>query len=77
MTTADLEHTIAALSARTPALESLVAAVAAHTPIDHKQAFATYDDATQEILDRYSGLPIGETVLALFEQALADPRQLL
>jgi integrase len=36
MTTADLEHTIAALSARPLALESLVAAVAAHTSIDRK-----------------------------------------
>jgi hypothetical protein len=76
MTTADLEHTIAALSARTLALESLVAAVAAHTS-DRKQALAAYDGAAREILDRYSGLPIGETVLELVEQAFADLRQVL
>jgi hypothetical protein len=77
MTTADLEHTIAALSARTLALKSLVAAVAAHTSIDRKQALAAYDVTAQAILDRYSGLPIGETVLGLVEQAFADLRQVL
>ena len=77
MTTTDLEHTIAALSARTLALESLVAAVAAHTSIDRKQALAAYDEAAQAVLDHYSGLPIGDTVLGLVEQAFADLRQML
>lgn len=77
MTPEDLEHTIAALSARMMALESLVAAIAAHATIDRERALAAYDAATQETIDRYSGLPVGEVVLALIEQSYAELRHFL
>jgi len=51
--------------------------MAAHTSIDRRQALAAYDEAAQAVLDRYSGLPIGETVLGLVEKAFADLRQVL
>ena len=73
----DLEHTIAALSARLLALESLVAALAAHATVDRERALAAYDAAAQEAIDRCSGLPVGEIVLDLIEQSYAELRHLL
>ena len=73
----DLEHTIAALSARMMALESLVAVLAAHATVDRERALAAYDAAAQEAIDRCSGLPVGEIVLELIEQSYAELRHLL
>jgi hypothetical protein len=77
MTSEDLEHTIAAPSARRLALESLVATLAAHATGDRERALAAYDGAAQEAIDRCSGLPVGEVVLDLIEHSYAELRHLL
>jgi len=73
----DLEPTIAALSARLLALESLVAPLAAHATVDRERALAAYDAAAREAIDRCSGLPVGDIVLDLIEQSYAELRHLL
>lgn len=59
------------------ALESLVAALAAHATIDRERALTAYDTAARATIDRCSGLPVGEAVLNLIEQSYAELRHLL
>ena len=73
----EVEHALAALSARQLALELLLAAVISHATIDKRAAIEAYDAAAREVSDRYLGLPLGEPVLELMEQSLAELRLLL
>lgn len=73
----DLQHALAALSARQTALELLLAAVVRHATVDRKAAVAEYDRLAEETRDRYQGLPVGDAVIELVEQACAEVRELL
>jgi hypothetical protein len=55
MTPEDVEHALAALSARQMALESLLAAVIAHATIDRAAALADFDAAAAQVRDQYFG----------------------
>jgi hypothetical protein len=77
MTPENVEHALAALSARQMALESLLAAVIAHATIDRPAALSDFDAAAAQVRDQYLGLPLGEAVLDLVEQSYAELRALL
>ncbi|MBL0291800.1 MAG: hypothetical protein IPQ15_14390 [Betaproteobacteria bacterium] len=77
MNDGDVAHAIAALSSRVNALEGALHALVCGGTFNHQRTLAVFDKFSQETLDRYSGLPVDDKTIELFEESFRDVRQLL
>ena len=75
MTETDIAEAIAALSARTVALEAAVSALADQCG-SRDRALLVFDDFGREMFDRYAGLPVNERYLDLLRESFEDLRSI-
>ncbi len=77
MSTDDLAHVLAALSARMSAIEMAIGALAPKDAGGNMRALQTYDQAATELIDQYLGLPVDEGYLELLRQSIEDLRAMI
>jgi hypothetical protein len=73
----DIAHALAALSSRVNALEGAIHALTVGGHIDPERVLAAFDSYSQQMLDRYGGLPVDDQTINLLEVSLRDVRELL
>lgn len=68
---------LAAITARAMALEGAVAALAPSDPKTQALVLNRYDAFTRQLVDRFIGLPIGDTFIDILRESVSDIRDLL
>lgn len=77
MSTDDLAHALAALSARMSAIELAIGVLAPRDAAERKKVLQAFDAGATELIDQYLRLPVDEGCLELLRQSIEDMQAML